>query len=68
MTCCYCSRPPPRLKAFCGSRVMQHKLEERQADVEYELRRLLIKQGRLLVGFFGVFFWFVNETKIMDQF
>lgn len=54
MTCCYCSRPPC-LKAFCGSRMMQHKLEERQADVEYELRRLLIKQGRLRVGFFVLF-------------
>eukprot|EP00066_Takifugu_rubripes_P012725 XP_011601991.1 PREDICTED: MICAL-like protein 1 isoform X2 [Takifugu rubripes] len=27
-----------------GYLMMQHKLEERQADVEYELRRLLIKQ------------------------
>lgn len=30
---------------------MQQKLEERQADVEYELRRLFIKQGRLLLCF-----------------
>lgn len=55
--CCCCSCPPPRLKAFCGSRTMQQRLEERQADVEYELRRLFIKQGRFLLGFS---FFFLN--------